>query len=85
MDKNACGMMKVNSMFELTANEKLVVLVSRGNDSLGIKQPIGPHDHTRLITYRQTSNTTAIISPCLNEFLAFKYASRIPPIIVCIT
>lgn len=55
-------MMKVKSMLELTANENPADLVSKGNVSLGMSHPIGPHDHAKLITNRQISNTTTIAS-----------------------
>lgn len=72
IDKNAWAMPKVKNMLVLTANAKPAVLVSKGNISVGINQPRGPHDHAKAITNTHTKNTTAIARVLLSEPVSFK-------------
>ena len=50
IDKKACAITNVNNMLHETATANPALRVSRGNVSLGISHPKGPHDHANPIT-----------------------------------
>ncbi|GER44709.1 cyclic nucleotide-regulated ion channel family protein [Striga asiatica] len=68
---NACAIMNVNIMLELTATANPAVRIS-----LGISQPIGPHDHANDITYVQTSTTTMPAMNLSSDPVGFRTRKR---------
>ncbi|KAL5701857.1 hypothetical protein ACHQM5_027149 [Ranunculus cassubicifolius] len=70
-------------MLELTAKAKPIVLVSRGNVSLGINHPRGPHDHANAMTKTHTRNTIHNPSVLPIDPVAVKCSLRRIPIITC--
>ena len=60
IDRNACATPKVKRRFTHTVTLCPADLVSRGNVSLGINHPRGPHDHAKADTKMHTINTTTM-------------------------
>ena len=79
MDRNACAMMKVKSMFELTAKAYPAVLVSRGKVSLGMSHPSGPHDHANPEMKKQMRKTTAKERSLSSSLVELSLTARMDP------